>query len=147
MSKDDVEVEKALSKISPKRSRFGRSRVAKAFSKGVTAKKPPPPPHWVVSGTPKTTATPTKNKTGQQAKTWFGFPLDPIDDEMEFLGDNEPKDDYPTSDSCKVIINGVEGCTCKKCKDFYPYAEPNMDKEQFVCYSCRLDAEISSGKK
>lgn len=30
-----------------------------------------------------------------------------------------------------------DGCNCKKCKEFYPYAEPNQDDGTLVCYSCR----------
>ena len=135
MDKDDVEVEKALkSRISKKSTRFNKSKITKAFSRGVVSKKTTQP-------------TSTQKTAGQQAKTWFGFPLDPIDEELDFLGDNEPKDEYPISDSCRTIINGQEGCTCRKCNLFYPYAEPNMEREQFECYSCRLDADISSGKK
>lgn len=37
----------------------------------------------------------------------------------------------------RVVINGFEGCICAECKDFYPYAEPNMDDGSMVCYSCR----------
>jgi len=30
-----------------------------------------------------------------------------------------------------------DGCDCKKCKEFYPYAEPNQDDGTLICYSCR----------
>lgn len=30
-----------------------------------------------------------------------------------------------------------DGCNCKKCKEFYPYAEPNQDDGTLICYSCR----------
>jgi len=31
-----------------------------------------------------------------------------------------------------------DGCTCRKCKEFYPYAEPNQDDGTLVCYGCRM---------
>ena len=30
-----------------------------------------------------------------------------------------------------------DGETCKKCKEFYPFAEPNQEDGTLVCYSCR----------
>lgn len=30
-----------------------------------------------------------------------------------------------------------DGCDCKKCKDFYPYAEPNQEDGTLICYRCR----------
>ncbi len=29
------------------------------------------------------------------------------------------------------------GCSCKKCKEFNEYAEPNMPDKTFMCYACR----------
>lgn len=29
------------------------------------------------------------------------------------------------------------GCSCKKCREFNEYAEPNQDDGTFVCYTCR----------
>jgi hypothetical protein len=31
----------------------------------------------------------------------------------------------------------TDGCTCKKCGEFYPYADP-PEPDKFNCYSCRL---------
>lgn len=30
-----------------------------------------------------------------------------------------------------------EGCACKKCKEFYNFAEPNQDDGTLICWSCR----------
>jgi hypothetical protein len=30
-----------------------------------------------------------------------------------------------------------KGCSCKKCKEFNEYAEPNMPDKTFMCYACR----------
>ena len=30
-----------------------------------------------------------------------------------------------------------DGCTCKKCEEFYPYAEPNQEDGTLICYACR----------
>ena len=31
-----------------------------------------------------------------------------------------------------------DGCDCKKCKEFYPYAEPNQEDGTLICYRCRM---------
>ena len=31
-----------------------------------------------------------------------------------------------------------DGCTCKKCREFYPYAEANQEDGSMVCYGCRM---------
>lgn len=30
-----------------------------------------------------------------------------------------------------------DGCACKKCKEYFPYAEPNQDDGSLICYACR----------
>lgn len=30
-----------------------------------------------------------------------------------------------------------DGCSCKKCKEFYPYSEPNQEDGTLICYACR----------
>ena len=30
-----------------------------------------------------------------------------------------------------------DGCSCKKCKEFYPYAQANQDDGTLICYACR----------
>lgn len=30
-----------------------------------------------------------------------------------------------------------DGCACKKCKEFYQFAEPNQEDGTLICYSCR----------
>lgn len=42
--------------------------------------------------------------------------------------------DLPTEEKKKVS----DGCTCKKCHEFYPYAEPNQNDGTLVCYGCRM---------
>lgn len=42
----------------------------------------------------------------------------------------------PAADSEKK--NNKDGCDCKKCKEFYPYAEPNQDDGTLICYQCRI---------
>jgi hypothetical protein len=32
-----------------------------------------------------------------------------------------------------------DGCTCKNCKEFYPYAEPNQEDGTLICYGCRME--------
>lgn len=31
----------------------------------------------------------------------------------------------------------TDGCVCVKCKELFPYAEPNQDDGSFKCYRCR----------
>jgi hypothetical protein len=31
-----------------------------------------------------------------------------------------------------------DGCTCKKCKEYYQYAEPNQQDGTLICYGCRM---------
>jgi hypothetical protein len=30
-----------------------------------------------------------------------------------------------------------DGCTCKKCKEFFEYAEPNQEDGSLICWACR----------
>lgn len=30
-----------------------------------------------------------------------------------------------------------DGCRCKKCKEYYPYAEANQEDGTLICYVCR----------
>lgn len=36
-----------------------------------------------------------------------------------------------------VKVTKHDGCTCKKCKEFFPYAEPNQEDGSLICYACR----------
>jgi hypothetical protein len=51
------------------------------------------------------------------------------------------KDDEltPSELSFEEGIDSVEseGCVCKKCGDFFPFAEPNQEDKSFVCFACR----------
>jgi hypothetical protein len=31
-----------------------------------------------------------------------------------------------------------DGCSCRKCKEYYQYAEPNQDDGTLICYGCRM---------
>jgi hypothetical protein len=41
------------------------------------------------------------------------------------------------SDNSEPIKLIVEGSTCKKCKEYAKYAQPNQSDGTFICYSCR----------
>jgi hypothetical protein len=50
----------------------------------------------------------------------------------------------PPANVADLLELGVEecsknsnGCVCKKCKELYPYAEPNESDGTFSCYGCR----------
>lgn len=60
-----------------------------------------------------------------------------IADQMNFdFIDETKEDDYPVivKRSSKRKSNG---CTCDKCGEIYPYAEPNQSDGTFKCWSCR----------
>lgn len=42
------------------------------------------------------------------------------------------------ADAAPVKKKDKDGCDCKKCKEFYPYAEPNQDDGTLICYKCRI---------
>lgn len=60
---------------------------------------------------------------------------------MEYFDDDELFGDNWLSDIDFGFLNEEEkksdGCFCKKCKDFFPYAEPNQKDGTLICYSCR----------
>lgn len=33
--------------------------------------------------------------------------------------------------------DGRDGCDCVKCREFYPFAEPNQEDGTLICFSCR----------
>lgn len=35
------------------------------------------------------------------------------------------------------IVNGLDGFSCTKCSNFYPYALPNQANGTLICWSCR----------
>lgn len=57
---------------------------------------------------------------------WFNFNYNPT-------GYSSPEDSKEDEEKDKK-----DGCTCKVCKQFSPYSEPNQsDKKTFICYACR----------
>jgi len=39
---------------------------------------------------------------------------------------------------CKENEKDSDGCVCKKCGEFYPYADP-PEPDKFHCYGCRVN--------
>lgn len=33
----------------------------------------------------------------------------------------------------------TSGSTCKRCREIYPYANPNQNDGSFICYGCRME--------
>ena len=58
------------------------------------------------------------------------YPEDIFWSEGEFIS---PKD-APSSQKKK---RDPDGCFCVKCKEFFPYAEPNQTNGTMKCWSCR----------
>lgn len=46
-------------------------------------------------------------------------------------GVNEPAPPTPEKKCYK------DGCVCKKCKELYPFSEPNQPDETLICWACR----------
>jgi hypothetical protein len=42
-----------------------------------------------------------------------------------------------TTQARAVKKKDKSGCSCKKCKDYNEYAEPNQEDGSFICYRCR----------
>lgn len=49
------------------------------------------------------------------------------------------KEQENTKNSSLRSDSKEDGCVCVKCREFFPYAEPNMEDGTLVCYSCRMD--------
>lgn len=43
-----------------------------------------------------------------------------------------------TPEKAEAKKKNKDGCDCKKCKEYFPYAEPNQDDGTLVCYKCRI---------
>jgi hypothetical protein len=51
-------------------------------------------------------------------------PVDPVQIVLDLDLPKEKKKDY-------------DGCACKKCGEFYPYAKSNQEDGTLICYACR----------
>lgn len=56
-------------------------------------------------------------------------------DQCTFDWYDELADAYSKKESPKK--RDKDGCFCEKCKEFFPFAEPNQKDETLICYSCR----------
>jgi hypothetical protein len=54
-----------------------------------------------------------------------------------WVTDPVPADPVEKKEKKTRAKNEPDGCTCKKCKEFYQYAEPNQEDGTLICYSCR----------
>jgi hypothetical protein len=60
-----------------------------------------------------------------------------------FNGGGDESTVTPQKSKCKntahrvIGENGIDGMVCSRCKDFYPYAEPNQPDGTLICYRCR----------
>jgi hypothetical protein len=52
------------------------------------------------------------------------YPVDPQFTEIHLTDEPEKK-------------GNSDGCTCRKCDTFYPYADPPEDEKEFTCWACR----------
>lgn len=89
----------------------------------------------------KISKKPKKLKTIR--KKFRQFPLSKKESDQEV---NEEPFEYPfemekvseeTKPKTEQQSCGADGCWCKKCNDFYKYAEPNQEDGTLICWSCR----------
>lgn len=52
-------------------------------------------------------------------------------DDDAFIGENLQ------FDFVKDIPKNKDGCICTKCKELFPFAEPNQPNGTMICYYCR----------
>jgi hypothetical protein len=64
--------------------------------------------------------------TGSMPTQWITIPID-----MNASATQAPVEKKKTK------RKEEDGCICKKCKEFYPYAEPNQEDGTLICYGCR----------
>lgn len=81
---------------------------------------------------PNTITIPLGNANGQT----FIFSTPPPVQTVTWFGPNPFTDPVPAVPA--VPQKKSDGCFCKKCKEFYPYAEPNQQDGTLICYGCRL---------
>ena len=82
---------------------------------------------------PATTATANTNPwfvTVPHNTQWITVPSDGY----AFCGGNL-SGNYDLAEAKKP---NKDGCNCKKCKEFFPYAEANQEDGSLICYSCRM---------
>ncbi len=46
-------------------------------------------------------------------------------------------DSTSVKEPAKAKKKDKDGCDCKKCKEYFPYAEPNQEDGTLICYACR----------
>jgi hypothetical protein len=97
----------------------------------------PPGPIWISidpgNSNSKTVSIPVVTTTSQptfvpiqQTFTWVMPPVT-----VTCTPDN-------TKEYCEEKKKNSDGCVCKKCKELFPYAEPNQDDGTLICYACRM---------
>lgn len=62
--------------------------------------------------------------------TWITIPIAAPAEEI-----GTPDQDLAVPVEKKKI--NKDGCRCRKCKEFYPYAQANQEDGTLICYSCR----------
>lgn len=75
----------------------------------------------------------------------FGIKLSLVDYNNFEIIETISKNDYTLIKCFPIVKSAIvmdqkksEGLNCKKCNDYYPYAEPNQQDGSLICYSCRI---------
>lgn len=97
-----------------------------------TNTKPTPTYTTTSTGAPASPNTITIPLGGQT----YVFSTPPPVQTVTWFGPNPFIDPVPAVPA--VPQKKSDGCFCKKCKEFYPYAEPNQQDGTLICYGCRL---------
>lgn len=86
---------------------------------------------------------PTPTQPQQQQATQSGnvnwFPTNTVGNYIYYITApiGQPVTLTIPQEDAKEIKKHTGGCSCKKCREFNEYAEPNQEDGTFICYSCR----------
>lgn len=62
---------------------------------------------------------------------------DLVESDKDALDEMVKEMDQALGEILKEKKKSSDGETCTKCKEFFPFAEPNQPNDTLICYSCR----------
>lgn len=75
---------------------------------------------------------------GASSGQWITVPVTTTSGTIVFTGGQITFDDIDLAVPVDEKKEISDGCFCKKCKEYYQYAEPNQDDGTLICYGCRM---------
>lgn len=101
------------------RLRFNKRRIQSAFNNGYK------------KATKATKATKTTATVNIDALN------DLVESDKDALDEMVKEMDQALGEILNKKKKSSDGETCTKCKEFFPFAEPNQPDDTLICYSCR----------